>query len=118
MLRGFDELQSVTVWVDPGVACDVPCDTLSCKEVPQNELCFDGVSRPHADGTWGPDVLETENTKGGGAVNLPGVNVVREEGSEGDTEEEENGDGETDGDEAAQDYVEGVADPASIDEAT
>jgi hypothetical protein len=77
-VRGFDDLSKTTVWVDIGMDCDVPCDSLSCAEVKQEEKCFqrieDGVVVPT--GTGAPsehvDVLETSQT-GGGATQVPGV---------------------------------------------
>lgn len=45
--RGNEGLGALTVYNDPEVDCDVKCDSLSCKEVPQLEkgVCWksDGV---------------------------------------------------------------------------
>lgn len=43
VVRGVDDLQALTIWVDPGLACDVPCDDLSCAEVEQVLECFDST---------------------------------------------------------------------------
>jgi hypothetical protein len=63
------------------MACDVPCDDLSCKEVGQVEGCFqrfeDGVAVVgNGKGDTGGigDMVETSGT-GGGAVQVPGVGV-------------------------------------------
>jgi hypothetical protein len=90
VVRGFDGLQAVTVWVDPQWGCDVPCDDLSCKEVEQVEACFGGVEVPDstygAESTgvsweqeqWGEpgdgDQLDTAGT-GGGAIQVLGADV-------------------------------------------
>ena len=70
-VRGFDDLSKVTVWVDVGTDCDVPCDSFSCKEVEQVDACFqrygNGVDVPA-----GVDMLETGQTSGG-AVHVPGA---------------------------------------------
>jgi hypothetical protein len=70
-VRGFDDLSKVTVWVDVGTNCDVPCDSFSCKEVEQVNACSqryeNGVVVPA-----GVDMLETGQT-GGRAVQVPGA---------------------------------------------
>ncbi|KAF1828760.1 hypothetical protein BDW02DRAFT_537596 [Decorospora gaudefroyi] len=71
-VRGFDGLQGVTVGVDIGVACVVPCDSLDCKEVLQVDACFQRFENGlqiHGDGVG--DILETSGTAGGG-VQVPG----------------------------------------------
>ncbi|CAA9958347.1 hypothetical protein PTMSG1_01908 [Pyrenophora teres f. maculata] len=42
-VRGYTDLQAVTVWVDTGVDCDVRCDELSCAEVEQVDVCFQRI---------------------------------------------------------------------------
>ncbi|KAH7085758.1 hypothetical protein BKA63DRAFT_26366 [Paraphoma chrysanthemicola] len=102
--RGNGGLEEVTVYVDPGVFCDIPCDDLSCKEVKQLELgtCWkDGDSnsidqdeKEKVLPTY--DNLETDGV-GSGAIHLPSADGIF--GSSGD-------------------YVAGVADPSAIGEAT
>ena len=42
-IRGYDDLQAVTVWVDTSVDCNVYCDELSCAEVEQVDVCFQRI---------------------------------------------------------------------------
>ena len=98
VVRGFDGLQAVTVWVDSGMDCDVQCDSLSCAEVEQVGPCFGKLptegfgTLPIPVGVEGTDDVETASV-GGGAVKVPGADV-------------------------GGDYVQGVADPALVGEAT
>ncbi|OAL50773.1 hypothetical protein IQ07DRAFT_643993 [Pyrenochaeta sp. DS3sAY3a] len=129
VVRGRSGLQAVTVWVDPGAACDVQCDTLSCGEVEVVGSCAAGKKgkggprggrRGGGAGTipygpegdvwgdewfWGGGQLGTEGVRGG-AVKLPGA-LEGEEGS---------GVGVGVG-KGVLDYVAGVADPESVGEA-
>jgi len=77
-VRGFDDLQAVTVWVSGGMNCNVKCDTLSCGEVDQVDACFERASKV------GVDNVETATT-GGGSVMAPGAlgqaNRVRRDGN-------------------------------------
>lgn len=70
VLRGFDGLQAVTVWVNSGMDCDVPCESLSCSEVVQVGACFGKVEAPSGEYA-GTDYLETADIRGG-AIHVPG----------------------------------------------
>jgi hypothetical protein len=73
--RGAEDLGEVTVYVDAGVACDVPCDSFSCKEVIQVTGCYksddEGGEWVNGEGEWDG----TLQVDGGsfGAINLPGA---------------------------------------------
>ncbi|KAF1840730.1 uncharacterized protein K460DRAFT_370690 [Cucurbitaria berberidis CBS 394.84] len=71
VVRGFDDLQAVTVWVDSGAACDVPCDTLSCAEVEQVDSCFDNAPETEGDELPGHG-LDTDGIQAG-AIQVPGA---------------------------------------------
>ncbi|KAH7385782.1 hypothetical protein BKA66DRAFT_569616 [Pyrenochaeta sp. MPI-SDFR-AT-0127] len=60
VIRGFDDLQALTVWVDPGLACDVPCDDLSCAEVEQVRACFESTPTVAEETPVGPIPWEEE----------------------------------------------------------
>lgn len=66
-VRGFEDLQAVTVWVNGGVDCNVRCDGLGCGEVAQVASCFEKASE-----VGGVDNVETATT-GGGSVMAPGA---------------------------------------------
>lgn len=72
MLRGFEDLQAITVWVSTGMACDVPCDSPACAEVQQVKACFDSAARPKDNEYAGHEELETDDVSSG-AINLPGA---------------------------------------------
>jgi hypothetical protein len=79
-VRGFDDLSKVTVWVDRGVDCDIPCDSLSCEEVVQVAACFQRYENGIVViGGKAPsehvEVLETSQMGGHGAVQAPGADV-------------------------------------------
>jgi hypothetical protein len=101
--RGNEGLGEVTVYVNPEVFCDIPCDDFNCKEVEQLEAgsCWkdgdgnddNGVEKDV--GVMGYDGLEMDGMTSG-AVNLPSAGQMM--GSIGD-------------------YVAGVADAGGIEEA-
>jgi hypothetical protein len=74
-VRGWDGLEEVTVHVQPGANCIVPCDTLACKEVAQVEGCLDSRPQGQRGGQpWTPDpqVVEASGTSLG-AIKAPGA---------------------------------------------
>jgi hypothetical protein len=101
--RGNEGLGEVTVYVNPEVSCDIPCDDFNCKEVEQLEAgsCWKDGDRNDDNGAEkdvgvvGYDGLETDGVTSG-AVNLPSAGEMM--GSIGD-------------------YVAGVADAGAIGEA-
>jgi len=68
MGRGWDVLGSVTVYVDAGVACDQSCDEMFCTEVGRLEGCFGGA--------MGKNEVDTTNTAGNGAIQIPGSSGI------------------------------------------
>lgn len=109
-LRGRSRPEALTVYVDPGIACDTPCQVLFCPEVERVRGCF-GVEalagQPSATtpasgiaqstpsmGAAGHEEPESQGIAGGhGVIQFPGV--VPQEGS---------------------DYVAGIADSGGIRE--
>ncbi|CAO2650329.1 Nn.00g016210.m01.CDS01 [Neocucurbitaria sp. VM-36] len=74
VVRGFEDLQAVTVWVDTDMACDVPCDSPSCAEVQQVKACFENGAKVEDKEYAGQQELETDAVHGG-AVQVPGAVV-------------------------------------------
>jgi hypothetical protein len=74
--RGKEGLQSVTVYSDVGVDCDMKCDDLSCKEVKQlsDGVCWKSGSVDQVDGQFnatlenGDGLVTAENIGTGGTA--------------------------------------------------
>lgn len=74
--RGNEGLGVLTVYIHPETACDVKCDTLSCKEVPQLDV---GVCWK-SDGT---KYIEDAQAEGSGSGSVSGLGTVIDSGAVG-----------------------------------
>jgi hypothetical protein len=76
MGRGWEIPESATVYVNIGVACDQSCDDMFCTEVRGLDGCFRGDVGTN-DGTNGVDTI---NTAGHGAIQMPGTGGIDGDG--------------------------------------